>query len=384
MAVFPKGEFSVRKKHLKGIKRVVVKVGSSTLTHPTGLLNLEKIDSIARQLADLQNMGYEVIMVTSGAIGAGVGRLSMTERPKNMPEKQAAAAVGQSVLLHMYQQVFSEYGKITGQILLTRSDLSDRRRFINARNTFKALISLGVIPIVNENDAVVVDEIRVGDNDTLSAHVSSLIEADLLIILSDIDGLYDGDPRKKTDAKLIFEVSKIDDELRGLAGGAGSKHGTGGMATKIKAAEIATAAGCSMVIANGEIEGIIKRVVTGEEIGTIFLPKERSISLKKHWIGFESKSKGSLKVDKGAEKALKQGKSLLPVGIVEVKGQFSQGDTVSILSSEGIQLGLGISYYNHGALERIKGVKTGDIESVLGYKDFDEAIHADNLIIINK
>lgn len=368
---------------IKKIKRVVVKVGSSTITHSTGLLNLYKIDKIASQLADLQNMGYEVVLVTSGAIGAGVGRLAMKERPKNMPEKQAAAAVGQSVLFHIYQKTFSEYGKITGQILLTKSDFSDRKRFINARNTFKALISMGVVPIVNENDAVVVDEIKVGENDSLSAHVSAMIEADLLILLSDIDGLYTADPRKDPDAQMIFEVEKVTDEIKALAGGAGSTHGTGGMATKLKAAEIATSYGCHMVIANGEEPDIIRRVVAGDRLGTVFMPGEQSISLRKHWIGFESKSKGSVRVDEGAEKALRRGKSLLPVGIVEVKGSFSKGDTLAIEDINGNIIGYGITYYKRMSLEKIMGARCFEIEIILGSNDYDEAIHADNMIIIN-
>lgn len=367
--------------HMKEIQRVVVKLGTSTLTHGTGLINIERIESIIRQLADLHNMGYEIIIVTSGAIGAGVGRLSMKERPKNMPEKQAAAAVGQSVLLHMYQKIFSEYGKITGQILLTRNDISDRKRFINARNTFNALLGLNVIPIVNENDAVVVDEIKVGDNDTLSAYVAALIEADLLILLSDIDGLYDGDPRTKPDAQLIHEVQEITHEIRALAGGAGSSLGTGGMHTKIKAADIATAGGCSMIIANGASDNILRRVLKGEAVGTLFLPKANALPLKKHWIGFESKSKGHVIIDSGAESALRLGKSLLPVGLKHLTGSFSAGDTVTIMSEDDRVIGYGITYYSHGQLKKIAGVKSSAIEETLGYKDYDEVIHASNLII---
>lgn len=259
-----------RKEHLKDVARIVVKVGTSTLTHSTGLLNLKRIEKIVRQLADIHNQGIEVVLVTSGAIGAGMGKLGLKTRPKTMPEKQAAAAVGQGTLIHMYEKFFSEYGKIIAQILLTKEDIVDEERYSNARNTFSQLLSQGVIPIVNENDAVVTDEIKVGDNDTLSALVTSLIEADLLIILSDIDGLYDSNPRTNPNAKIIYNVAKITDEIKDSAEGAGSDLGTGGMATKIKAAEIVIAANASMIIAEGSEPDIINDILAGREVGTLF------------------------------------------------------------------------------------------------------------------
>jgi glutamate 5-kinase len=259
-----------RREYLKDVTRIVVKVGTTTLTHSTGLLNLKRIDNLARQLADIHNQGIQVVLVTSGAIGAGMGKLGLKVRPKTMPEKQAAAAVGQGTLIHMYEKFFSEYGKTIAQILLTKEDIVDEARYFNARNTFSALLSQGVIPIVNENDAVVTDEISVGDNDTLSAMVTSLIEADLLIILSDIDGLYDSNPRINSDAKIIYNVKKITDEIKDFAEGAGSNLGTGGMATKIKAAEIVIAANASMIIAEGSQPNIINEILEGSEIGTLF------------------------------------------------------------------------------------------------------------------
>ena len=259
-----------RKEYLKGVTKIVVKVGTSTLTHSTGLLNLKRIEKIVRQLADIHNQGIQVVLVTSGAIGAGMGRLGLKERPKTMPEKQAAAAVGQGTLIHIYEKFFSEYGKVIAQILLTKEDIVDEERYLNARNTFSQLLSQGVIPIVNENDAVVTDEISVGDNDTLSAMVTSLIEADLLIILSDIDGLYDSNPRTNPDAKIIYNVKQITDEIKGFSEGAGSSLGTGGMETKIKAAEIAVAANASMIIAEGSEPNIINEILEGKEIGTLF------------------------------------------------------------------------------------------------------------------
>lgn len=258
---------------LKNVKRVVVKVGTSTLTHATGHMNFNQIDLLARQLSDVQNQGFEVVLVTSGAIGAGVGKLNLKEKPKTIPEKQAAAAVGQGVLMHLYEKFFSEYGKIIGQILVTNNDFQDAKRRQHARDAFETLLEMKVIPIVNENDAVVVDEIKVGDNDTLSALVCSNIEADLLVLLSDIDGLFSDDPRVNEDARLIQTVTYIDDNLKAVAKGAGSEFGTGGMATKIRAAEIACAGGAYMIIANGSTDKVLNRIMAGEWIGTLFLPE---------------------------------------------------------------------------------------------------------------
>jgi glutamate 5-kinase len=261
-----------RKKYLGDIKRIVVKVGTSTLTHTSGLLNLARIEGLVRQLADLHNQNYQVILVTSGAVGAGMGKLGLKTKPKSIPDKQAAAAVGQGILLHMYEKIFSEYGKTIAQILLTKDDFSNKHRSSNARNTFLALLRQGVIPIINENDAVVVDEIKVGDNDTLSAYVASLIDADLLILLSDIDGLYDENPNVNPDAKLIPFVESVTPEIEKTASGAGTKLGTGGMTTKITAAKIAGGSGTAMVIANGSKAGVIQSIVDCGEVGTLFKP----------------------------------------------------------------------------------------------------------------
>lgn len=258
-----------RKEYLKDITRVVVKVGTSTLTHSTGLLNLKRIEDLARQLADIHNQGIQVVLVTSGSIGAGMGKLGLKVRPKTMREKQAAAAVGQGILIHMYEKFFSEYGKTIAQILLTKEDFIDKKRYLNAHNTFFTLLSQGVIPVVNENDAVAIDEIKFGDNDTLSAMVTVLIEADLLILLSDIDGLYDSNPRTNPDSKIIYNVDKITNEIKRSAKGTGSNLGTGGMVTKIKAAEIVVA-NASMIIAEGSQPNVINDILEGIEIGTLF------------------------------------------------------------------------------------------------------------------
>lgn len=263
-----------RKKYLSNIKRIVVKVGTSTITHENGLLNFSRIDKLARQLSDLHNQGKEVVLVTSGAIGVGAGKLGLKAKPDTIPGKQAAAAVGQGVLLHIYEKFFSEYGQLVAQILLTKDDITNKTRYINARNTFNELLNQGVIPIVNENDAVATHEIKFGDNDTLSALVTSLIEADLLILLSDIDGLYDADPKNNPSAGLLSYVAEITKEVEALAGGAGTKRGTGGMITKLNAAKITTAADASMIIANGANDNVIKDILSYKQIGTLFAAKK--------------------------------------------------------------------------------------------------------------
>lgn len=259
-----------RSGYIKDVHRIVIKVGTSTLAHSTGLLSFTRMEHIVRQLADLHNRGYEIVLVTSGAIAAGIGKLGLKSKPKSIPEKQAAAAVGQGILLHMYEKFFSDYGQVIAQILLTKEDMDHPERRSNAQNTLFSLLNQGVIPIINENDAIAVDEIKFGDNDTLSAVVSKITNADLLIILSDIDGLFDSNPRENPDAKLIHEVDKITDEIEYSAGGSGTKLGTGGMITKICAAKIATAAGTSMVIANGSISQVIVKIMDGETLGTWF------------------------------------------------------------------------------------------------------------------
>jgi glutamate 5-kinase len=372
----------IREKYLKNVRKIVIKVGSSTLTHKSGLLNLSQIEKLVRQIADLHNEGKEVILVTSGAIAAGIGKLGLKSKPKTIPEKQAAAAVGQGILMHMYEKFFSEYGKIAAQILITKDDISHRTRFLNARNTFFALAEMGAIPIVNENDAIIVDEIKFGDNDTLSATVASFVEADLLIVLSDIEGLYDSNPRTNEDAKLIHEVTEITEEIENFAGGVGSSLGTGGMTTKISAAKIATAAGVSMVIASGGHENIIRDIVNIKEVGTLFAANEHPLPLRKHWIAFGTDIKGKLVVDDGAFNAVfHEHKSLLPRGVIAVEGFFEQGQIVSIENSKGIEIGRGITNYSSLEIEQIKTLNTDEIEDKLGYKNYDEIVHCNNMVI---
>ncbi|OPJ61211.1 glutamate 5-kinase [Clostridium oryzae] len=259
-----------RKEYMTSVKRVVIKVGSSTLTHPNGLLNLSCIDGLVKQLSDLHNSGLDVILVSSGAIAAGMGRLGLKSKPKSIPQKQACAAIGQVTLMHMYDKFFGEYGKITAQILITKEDMEHKDRLINARNTFMTIIEDKAIPIVNENDAITTEEIKIGDNDTLSAHVCRFVEGDLLIIMTDIEGLYDSNPNENPDAKLIGYVEKVTDDIEALAGGAGSNLGTGGMKTKLSAAKIVNDAGAAMVIAHGSTPNILNNILSGENIGTFF------------------------------------------------------------------------------------------------------------------
>ncbi len=377
-----KRQINRREEILKNIQKIVVKVGTSTLTKEDGNLNIEKIKKIVSELSNLSDKGYDVVLVTSGAVGAGMGRLNMTERPKTLSEKQALASVGQVALTHLYQMLFQEYGKIIGQLLLTKGDFSDRRRYLNARNVCNTLLKNKIVPIINENDAVVANEIKVGDNDTLSALVSGLIDADLLIILSDVQGLYNKNPQKYEDANLIEIVGKIDEDIRKTAGGEGSKFGTGGMITKIIAAEMATKIGTNMVIASGEDPRNITRIVERENIGTLFTKKHKKISSKKYWLAYGTNKKGVLIIDEGAEKALFKGKSLLPVGIKEIEGDFEKGTVVKIMNLKNETVATGISNYSSDEIGLIKGHKSENIEKILGHKYDDVVVHIDNMVII--
>ena len=363
--------------------RIVVKVGTSTLTYPNGKMNLPRIDSLARQLTDLYNQGKEVVLVSSGAIAAGMGRLKLEEKPKDVPGKQALAAVGQGMLLHLYEKMFAEYGQTVAQLLLTKADLDNHQRFLNARNTLFALLKMGIIPIINENDTVAIDEIRIGDNDTLASTTAVLLEADLVILLSDINGLYEEDPHKNPKAAMLEVVEKIDENIERLAGTAGSHLGTGGMVTKISAAKIANNAGIAMIIAHGAEENVLSRIISGENLGTLFLPGEVKPHLRKCWITCGRNVSGQLTVDAGAKEALiNNGKSLLPSGIKGVSGEFSKGAVVAVADQNGREFARGIVNYSSEDLELIKGVQTKDIAAILGYKDYDEVIHRDNLGLV--
>ena len=372
-----------RKGILKDIKRVVIKVGTALIGSSTTGLNFERMEKLVDEIADLRRSRVEVILVTSGAIGAGMRELGLSVRPKTIPQKQAAAAVGQSRLMHLYEQLFQKRGYMVAQMLLTQDDFSDRRRYLNARHTLMTLLKFKVIPIINENDSVAVEEIKFGDNDTLSALVTNLIEADLLILLSDIDGLYTSDPHKRREAKLIPVVEEIDSRMEELAGGAGEPTSTGGMYTKLQAAKIVTGSGEPMVIANGRTSHVIQKILDGEEIGTLFPPRGEKIASRKRWIAFTLPRQGKIFIDQGAKEALKlKGKSLLPSGIVKAEGKFNGGDVVSIIDGNDREFARGLSNYSWEEVDRIKGTKTKEIESILGHKPYDEVVHRDNLVIL--
>lgn len=300
---------------LSQARRIVVKVGTSTITYPNGQLNLNRLEKLARELSDLKNSGHQVILVSSGAVGAGMARLGYSQRPKDVAEKQALAAVGQGILLRIYERLFDEYGQTVAQVLLTKENSVHHNLYVNSRRTLGRLLELGIVPIINENDAVSADELKIGDNDNLSAMVATLVEAELLIILSDIDGLYTADPASDPAATLISRVEEITPDIERIAGSAGSSLGTGGMMTKIDAAKIAMSAGVAMVIARGEIDGILHSVVEGAEVGTLFAPKEARLKLRKRWIAFGRRLDGVITVDDGCAEALRvKGKSLLAAG----------------------------------------------------------------------
>lgn len=364
-------------------KRIVVKVGTSTLSHSTGKLNFQRIERLVRELADLANQGKEIILVTSGAVSAGMDRLGLKEKPKTIPEKQAAAAVGQGILLHTYEKIFGEYGQIVAQVLLTREDSVNRKRYANSRNTLLTLLNMDVIPIINENDAVAVDELKIGDNDTLSAMVASIVDADVLIILSDVEGVFTANPQSNPDAALIPEISDITPELEELAGGPGSMRGTGGMYTKIQAAKIAVNSGVVMVIASGFRDGVVREVLSGSNVGTLFLSKESRLHIRKRWLAFGARIRGAVIVDKGCEQAIiTTGSSLLPAGITTVDGDFEQGSTIRILTAEGREIARGVVNYGADDVRKIAGVQTQDIIEKLGSKLYDEIIHRDNMVVL--
>ncbi len=365
-------------------KRVVVKVGTSTITYSNGKINYEKIEKLARIMTDLQNQGKEMILVSSGAGAAGVGRMGLEAKPSTIPGKQACAAVGQGILMHIYERLFGEYGQVVAQVLLTKADMVNRHSYANARNALQEMISWGVIPIINENDVVAIDEFKIGDNDNLSALVASLADADLDILLSDINGLYTANPKTHPEAKLVSVVEEVTPAIEATAGGAGSKNATGGMLTKLQAAKNAMSAGIALIIANGEDLEILRRIMRGEPVGTLFVPRENHLRFRNQWLAFGSKISGKLIVDAGLAKALRQkgSCSILPVGILRVEGDFDSGDTVSVLDQEGHELARGMTNYNAEDLDLIKGCKTSQIEEKIGYKHYDEAIHRDNLVVL--
>lgn len=367
-------------------KRLVIKLGTNLLTGGSGRLNLDIMSSLTTQIAHLHRENYEIIIVSSGAVAAGRQKLGLVGEKRGIPFKQVLAAVGQSQLMNIYDQLFSRHGIVVAQALLTKSDLVDRSGYLNARNTLLALLELRVICIVNENDVVATEELGelvFGDNDNLSAMVANLIDADLLAILTDIDGLYTADPRRHPDAKLIPKVERINAEIERLAGDAGSPYGVGGMITKIEAAKLATASGVTVVIANGTKPDILKQIVSGGKVGTVFLPRTTKIESRKRWMLSGLASKGKLIIDDGAVSALKnKGGSLLPAGIIRVEGDFQRGDVVDIFDITGNHVGSGMSNYSSRDIEKIKGIHSEEIPNLLGYEYGDEVIHRNNMVLI--
>lgn len=370
-----------RRELLKPVRRAVVKVGSGVLTGKDGL-NSRVIGTITRDICTLRESGIEIILVSSGAISSGMKKIGLDKRPESLSQKQALAAVGQPSLMMAYERAFHRHGQKVAQILITRDDLNNRRRYLNARNTVITLLSWRIVPVFNENDTVSVDEIKFGDNDNLSAMITNLTESQLLITLTDIDGLFDKDPRKNLDAKLVPVVEKAGSDILRYASSIPGALGTGGMASKLRACQKVSLAGVPTVIANGRKRGTLTGIFNGLDIGTLFMPQEQALCHRKHWIAFTRASKGGIVVDRGAEKALVQaGKSLLPSGIKDVSGAFSVGDSVVIFSEKGQELAVGIVNYGSADIQKIMGCRSSEIESRLGFKHDDEVIHRDNLVI---
>ncbi|MBI1848251.1 MAG: glutamate 5-kinase [Candidatus Rokubacteria bacterium] len=379
----PRRELGPGTRRLGRVRRLVVKVGSGLVTSPGTGGDPARVEALAAEIAEVRG-GREVVLVSSGAIATGAARLALGRRPRSIPETQAAAAVGQSALMWLYEMAFKRHDIAVGQVLLTAQDIADRSRYLNARNTLQALLGFQVLPIVNENDTVAVEEIKVGDNDNLSALVASLIDADLLVLLTDVDGLYTADPARTAGARKLDVVEAVTDEIARLGGEATSGISVGGMATKLAAARKAAAAGIPMVIADGRQPGVLARILRSEPVGTYFAPRDARLAARKRWIAFAVRPRGRVVVDAGALRALtRQGRSLLPSGLVAVDGQFAAGEVVAVVG-EGSdrEIGRGVVNFDAAELRKLRGVKTHEIEERLGYKSFDEVIHRDNLVIL--
>jgi glutamate 5-kinase len=365
-------------------QRIVVKLGTSTLTAGTPRLSPPRIIELVRQMVELHRAGRDILLVTSGAIAAGREWLNFPQLPKDIPIKQMLAAVGQPRLMGLYEQLFGLYGVTIGQVLLTRLDLAQRRGYLNARNTLAALLSQRVIPVVNENDTVATEEIRVGDNDNLSALVANLIEADLLVLLTDQPGLFTADPRKDPNAQMIDDVrgAEIPAELWQAAGGAASRLGTGGMATKLQAADLARRSGATVIIARGSDPDIILQLAAGEMMGTRFAPVASAVESRKRFLLAGGRPRARLVVDDGATQALHNGGSLLAVGVAQVEGSFQRGDAVRVLDCQGKEIARGLVNYAAVDLRRIMGRHSSEIEKVLGFAYGEEVIHRNNLVLL--
>jgi glutamate 5-kinase len=373
----------VERQQLKSPGLWVVKIGSAVLTNDGLGLDSSRIQDWVKDIAALRETGHQVVLVSSGSVAEGVVRLGWEKRPATVHELQAAAAVGQTGLVQAYESEFAKYQIRTAQILLTADDLSDRQRYLNARSAIQELIRLGVVPIINENDTVVTDEIRFGDNDTLAGLVSNLVEADRLVILTDRDGLYDSDPRSNSEAKLVSEAEAGDKSLEAMAGSSSGALGRGGMVTKLKAAALAARSGTGTLIASGREPKIISRLSQGEQLGTLLTAGDNPVGARKQWLAGQLQVKGELVLDDGAVKVLAEsGRSLLPIGVAEVRGNFVRGELVSCCGQDGKELARGLVNYGSEDAQKIIGKASSEILSILGYCDDEELIHRNNLVLI--
>ena len=373
----------VRQEIATEARTVVVKVGTNVLASSDGTLDLNQLQSLADQVEAIRRTGRRVALVSSGAIGAGVGRLGLSQRPIDLRQLQACAAVGQGFLMHAYEECMARHGTHTAQLLLTAADFDNRTRYLNARNTILTLFEWNCLPIINENDTVSVAEIRFGDNDHLAAMVTNLLRAPLLILLTVVDGLFARDPTQDSGAEPLATVPFIDGATLEKAGFSQSTLGTGGMRSKLRAARLATAAGESVIIANGRRPGVLDSIFAGEPVGTLFLPHGSSLPAWKRWLGFTAQPKGRLVVDTGARNAVQsQGRSLLPIGMVQTIGAFGKGDVVALCDTEGVEFARGLSNYSATDAGRICGLRTEQIEEVLGALPYEEVVHRDNLVVI--
>jgi len=373
----------VRQEVVTGATTIVVKVGTRVLADARGRLDTQRVEALADQIHRVIQSGRRVVLVSSGAVGAGMGRLGLNERPRDLAQLQAVAAVGQSVLVEAYERALGRHGHHAAQILLTAEDLDHRTRYLNARNTILALLKMGAVPVINENDTVAVDELKItfGDNDRLAAMVTNLIRAPLLILLSDVEGLYDGDPADAS-SRVIPVVRRLDSRVFDLVRDRSSGLTKGGMASKLRAAQMVTASGENAIIAGGRVPEVLCRILAGEQIGTLILAQGRTLVARKRWIGMTVQPRGSLVLDAGAADAvLHRGRSLLPIGVVEVRGEFGKGDVVAIEDAQGNELARGLTNYSAADVRKIKGLRSHRIAETLGHCPYEEVVHRDNMVL---
>jgi glutamate 5-kinase len=374
---------AIRREVVETAKTVVVKVGTNVLTDERGQLDIERVRSLAEQVVRLQRGGKKVAMVSSGAIGAGMGVMKWGHRPTDLPHLQACAAIGQGILMQAYRDALTRFGVHPAQMLLTASDFDQRARYLNARNTLLSLFEWGCLPIINENDTVSVAEIKFGDNDHLAALVTNLLQAPLLVLLTNVDGLYSADPRIDPEARLLTTVPAIDGGVTALAGATRSALGVGGMPSKLRAARLVTASGEAVIMANGSWPNILDRIFAAEEVGTLFLPHGVDLPAWKRWLGQAARPRGKLFTDAGAREAIeKKGRSLLPIGVVRVAGRFTKGDVVAICDAAGQEYARGLTNYSVDDALRIRGLRTDQIAELIGMTPYEEMVHRDNLAVI--